>query len=108
MLISYYKSNQTFIKDCKYPALVGDGYCNDETNIAACNYDGGDCCYNSCIVTNKCTNCSCIGDILDEEIKNPLIGNGECNGAIDIEECNYDDDDCAVLDQFDWLAALLG
>ena len=25
-------------------ALVGDGYCNDELNIAECNFDGGDCC----------------------------------------------------------------
>ena len=23
---------------------VGDGVCNDETNNAECNYDGGDCC----------------------------------------------------------------
>ena len=28
--------------------LVGDGFCNDETNIADCKYDGGDCC-GSCV-----------------------------------------------------------
>ena len=24
--------------------MVGNGFCNEETNLAACNYDGGDCC----------------------------------------------------------------
>ena len=43
------------------PSLVKDGFCNDETNIAACNYDGGDCCgpdvsckLESTRVTNLC------------------------------------------------------
>ena len=31
-------------------ALVGDGYCQDLTNTAECNFDGGDCC-GSCILT---------------------------------------------------------
>ena len=29
---------------CDNVALVGNGFCNHETDIAACNYDGGDCC----------------------------------------------------------------
>ena len=32
------------VPDCDNVALVGNGFCNDETNIADCNYDGGDCC----------------------------------------------------------------
>ena len=24
--------------------LIGNGYCDDETNVADCNFDGGDCC----------------------------------------------------------------
>ena len=31
-------------------ALVGDGYCQDLTNTAECNFDGGDCC-GSCKIT---------------------------------------------------------
>ena len=27
-----------------YHPLVGNGFCNDDTNIAECDYDGGDCC----------------------------------------------------------------
>ena len=25
-------------------ALVGNGFCEEETNISECNFDGGDCC----------------------------------------------------------------
>ena len=32
------------IVDCIQPDVVGDGYCNDETNNPECNYDSGDCC----------------------------------------------------------------
>ena len=28
------------------PSVVGDGVCDDETNNADCNFDGGDCCVN--------------------------------------------------------------
>ena len=37
---------------------VGDGYCDDETNIIDCGYDGGDCCLDS-IMTDYCTQCQC-------------------------------------------------
>ena len=30
---------------CQNSELVGNGFCNDETNNAECNYDGGDCKY---------------------------------------------------------------
>ena len=29
--------------DCAYPDWIGDGECDDETNNALCNFDGGDC-----------------------------------------------------------------
>ena len=32
------------VPDCDNVALVGNGFCNDETNNADCNYDGGECC----------------------------------------------------------------
>eukprot|EP01083_Nonionella_stella_P149359 474267_1 len=28
---------------------VGDGYCQDDLNIAECNWDGGDCCEETCV-----------------------------------------------------------
>ena len=38
--------------------MIGNGYCNDETNNADCNYDGGDCCLSSPI-TFLCSECVC-------------------------------------------------
>jgi len=31
------------------PSYVGDGFCDDSSNIAACGYDGGDCCPSTCV-----------------------------------------------------------
>ena len=39
--------------------FVGDGVCNDETNIAECNYDGGDCCLMN-VNTDSCSDCNCL------------------------------------------------
>ena len=33
-----------FIIDCSQASLIGDGFCNDETNNVECNFDGWDCC----------------------------------------------------------------
>ena len=45
--------------DCPGPLeLVENGVCNDETNIADCNFDGGDCC-GGCANTDYCSNCVC-------------------------------------------------
>ena len=38
--------------------LVGDGYCNDETNNLDCSFDGGDCC-GPCINNEFCSECQC-------------------------------------------------
>ena len=39
---------------------IGDGYCHDLGNNAACNYDEGDCC-STCVTTDYCSNCTCLG-----------------------------------------------
>ena len=38
--------------------LIGNGFCNDETNNAECSYDGGDCCVN--IKGQFCSECNCL------------------------------------------------
>ena len=40
--------------------MIGDGFCNDETNNADCNHDGQDCCVN--VNKSFCTECNCISD----------------------------------------------
>ena len=44
--------------DCASPEIIGNDYCNDETNNEDCNYDGGDCCVN--INTENCLECQCL------------------------------------------------
>ena len=56
-------------------AFVGDGVCNDETNIVECDYDGFDCC------TNPNT-----------------VGDGICDDDTNHPECNYDVGDCCLMD----------
>ena len=43
---------------CPNPNMVGDAICNDETNHLGCNYDGGDCCVN--VNTDSCSDCNCL------------------------------------------------
>ena len=59
--------------DANTDAFVGDGFCNDETNIAECDYDGGDCCPNP-----------------------NMVGDGVCHDEINHLGCNFDSGDCCV------------
>ena len=74
-------------------AMIGDGYCNDETNNAHCNYDGGDCC-GTCVATDHCSECECLGGVKGNGASNVLIGNGYCNDELHNVECRYDGGDC--------------
>ena len=85
---------------CNLPHLLGDGYCNDETNNPECKYDGGDCCFSgtyNTINTDYCSECICY---LEEVCSNPTeypipwIGDGFCDDQYNIPECNYDGGDC--------------
>ena len=66
-----------------------NGYCNDESNIAECNYDGGDCC-GPCVITNHCSECACLGGLAGAG----AIGNDFCDDEINNADCNYDGGDC--------------
>ena len=48
-------------EDCVEISWIGDGYCDDQTNIAECDYDGGDCCGPD-ININWCIQCQCLSD----------------------------------------------
>ena len=46
--------------ECPMPDWANDEYCDDDNNIAACNYDGGACCTNdNSASTMFCTECLC-------------------------------------------------
>ena len=49
----------------------GDGYCDDENNMAACDWDGGDCCNNDLPDYDIfCSECQCLGPNVDFELSN--------------------------------------
>ena len=74
--------------------LLVIGYCNDETNNADCNYDGGDCCKLK-VNLDHCTECichhqeTCVGGVNHE-----WVNNGICNDETNNTECNFDGGDC--------------
>ena len=59
-------NDETNIAECDYDSLdcclnlnmVGDAICHDDTNHPECNYDGGDCCVN--VNTDSCSDCNCL------------------------------------------------
>ena len=97
--------------NCKDPAaiceankdLIGDGKCHTITNIAACNYDGGDCCEESC--DQSTGNCGvhwdyyCMNPSINQyapecTVNSKQIGDGLCHYNANKEECGYDGGDC--------------
>jgi hypothetical protein len=72
--------------------LVGNGFCNDETNNPDCNYDGGDCCVANANTT-ACSECACLLVETCGAGYHPLVGNGFCNDDTNIAGC-YDGGDC--------------
>ena len=73
--------------------MVGNGFCNDETNNANCHYDNGDCCVVNAN-TDACSECSCYLVETCAAGYHPLVGNGFCNDNTNIAECDYDSGDC--------------
>ena len=53
------KMEENYLKNCENPSEVANGFCNDETNIPECNFDGGDCC-GSCVKKTFCSICTCL------------------------------------------------
>ena len=77
--------------------MIGDGFCNDETNKPECNFDGGDCC-GQCIVRDQCLQCTCLQSEVDEHnITNVLVGDGYCNDETNNPDCSFDGGDCCGL-----------
>ena len=83
-------------ENCKagfIPSVVGDGFCNDETNNADCNYDGGDCCGYD-VNTARCSDCKCYHNETCIFGTHPLVADGFCNDETNTADCNYDGGDC--------------
>ena len=63
-LTKYLHYNQKFqegsgiLPSCPEPDWVNDKWCDDKTNIAACDWDGGDCCGDN-VKPGYCDVCEC-------------------------------------------------
>ena len=92
---------------CYFPEWIGDGLCDDSTNIAACNYDGGDCCLDP-IDAQHCGQCICKNpqnityDIMTTTyttqvhcLEPHLINNGVCDLEVGMDHCFTDGKDCS-------------
>ena len=61
-MTTYYISTTTTDLTCGNLAWIGDGFCDDGSNIEDCDYDGGDCCLDSTndkIIEGLCYQCTC-------------------------------------------------
>ena len=75
--------------------MVGDGYCNDETNNIHCNFDGGDCCH-TYVVKSFCSLCKCLTKRVVKKNHHPFLWDGYCHDETNIAELNYDGGDCCL------------
>ena len=73
--------------------MVGDGYCNDETNNIHCAFDGGDCCH-SLVIKTFCSDCKCLTGNSEVEINHLVIGDGYCHDEMNNATYSYDGGDC--------------
>ncbi len=103
--------------------LIGNGFCNHETNFDICNFDGGDCCTGNDILCQHCFltlsinpfwNCRChetgdnfctgkvnfhLGEVIyfmSRVATCPYAGDLNCNGENNNQGCNFDDGDCCL------------
>merc|ERR1712223_907441 len=86
---------------------IGDGHCDDDNNIAACSYDGGDCCGDS-VSMIYCSVCQCLDpgyvsyssgsyatyDYGSSSCQDAWIGDGYCDDDNNCSTCQYDGGDC--------------
>ena len=52
--------------------MVADGFCDDDTNNLACNFDGGDCCGFE-VLEDYCDDCNCHEDWYEGEGQKLLL-----------------------------------
>ena len=96
------------ITDCPFPAFVGDGSCDDLSNIQLCNFDGGDCCLPQ-VDTQFCYACICVSNDSNETYPlmleptttfgycetTHMINDGVCDEINRFDEsCELDGKDC--------------
>ena len=89
---------------------IGDQYCDDVNNNLGCNFDGGDCCYQSIPNwDNYCDTCECLIPITLTTTNKPAppcqnqwIGDQFCDDVNNNLGCNFDGGDCCDNTANNW------
>ena len=55
------RNEEKIEKVCRRHKQIGDGICDDESNVYECDFDGGDCCATNSIM-DFCLQCQCYGN----------------------------------------------
>ena len=96
----------------KFADYIGDGICNDVTNVPEYNYDGGDCCNQTSIFGHPyCLLCECLEPQVDNDdlwktwetrrnhqglrvVHVGMFNDTFCDELLNNEENNFDGGDC--------------
>merc|ERR1711981_1104284 len=96
---------------CAKDNYKGDGNCDDDNNVAGCDYDGGDCCASTVmkngektgkVKTPFCTECKCLDPNNQSEAETTVCskpgwkGDGNCDDDNNVAACDYDGGDCCA------------
>ena len=93
----------------EYALKVGNGLCDDVSNMDSCNYDGGDCCGDT-VRYGECQDCRCLQEanatkfvkFSSQELPHcpatllSWVGDGECDDVTNMGDCFYDGGDCCA------------
>jgi hypothetical protein len=82
---------------------IGDGSCDEVLNVEEFDFDGGDCCVETCVSSlHTCRNGMKCADplVLDRggcptEVQS-FVGNGLCDNVLNNAVCDYDGGDCCA------------
>jgi len=88
---------------------VGDGHCDPVNNDELCDWDGGDCCYSTCVPASGVLVCK-ISGVCQSRCLNPdandngcgcdgepeKLGNGRCDTLNNNPQCKFDHGDCCA------------
>jgi len=77
---------------CGSPQWKGDGFCDDDNNNDACDFDGGDCCGDN-VQTTYCSACQCLACADNYPT---WWGDNICDDGNNNVGCNWDGGDCCM------------
>ena len=82
-------SSESILQEDLVPYFLGDGFCDDNLNILACEYDLGDCCSGG---KDFCVQCECLEELDTTTKSNDLLVISYFNGTHNVTEEHFLED----------------